>query len=95
MDVTGFEPATPCLQSYFKNTKWLARLVFTFVVAFDSRCCLADFVPRLFPSCRTHLERGRKQEDWTRIGRIAEPSLQDCRFIQHTGILTNDTPKSE
>ena len=32
VDVTGFEPATPCLQSKLENAMWLSRLPFTYVV---------------------------------------------------------------
>ncbi len=32
VDVTGIEPATPCLQSIVRNTMWLILLAFTYVV---------------------------------------------------------------
>jgi hypothetical protein len=35
VDVTGIEPATPCLQSYSRNVKLLVRLAFTYVVVLD------------------------------------------------------------
>ena len=31
VDVTGIEPATPCLQSKLGNTMWLILLAFTYV----------------------------------------------------------------
>ena len=32
VDVTGFEPATPCLQSKPGSTMWLILLAFTYVM---------------------------------------------------------------
>jgi hypothetical protein len=32
VDVTGIEPVTPCLQSKCRNTMWLYRLAFTYVM---------------------------------------------------------------
>ena len=32
VDVAGLEPATPCLQSKFRNAMWLFRLAFTYVL---------------------------------------------------------------
>ncbi len=49
VDVTGIEPATPCLQSNCENTMWLHRLAFTYVLHHGFACCLAVIVPILFP----------------------------------------------
>ena len=49
MDVTGIEPATPCLQNKLENAMWLSRLAFTYVVLPGFRWCLAGFVPEVAP----------------------------------------------
>ena len=49
VDVTGFEPATPCLQSKLKKAMWLYRLAFTYVVCDGFRWYSAVIVPILFP----------------------------------------------
>jgi hypothetical protein len=49
VDVTGIEPATPCLQSKCENTIWLHRLAFTYVLHYGFAWCLAVIVPILFP----------------------------------------------
>jgi hypothetical protein len=49
VDVTGFEPATPCLQSKLRNAMWLFRLAFTYVLYDGFRRYSAVIVPKLFP----------------------------------------------
>jgi hypothetical protein len=51
VDVTGFEPATPCLQSKLQNAMWLYRLAFTYVLHDGVRWYSAVVVPILFPRC--------------------------------------------
>ena len=56
VDVTGIEPATPCLQSKCGNAMWLLRLAFTYVLHDGFAWCLAVIVPNLFPTFgRRHL----------------------------------------
>jgi hypothetical protein len=49
VDVTGIEPATPCLQSKLENAMWLSRLAFTYVVLPGFQPCSAGFVPKVVP----------------------------------------------
>ncbi len=49
VDVTGIEPATPCLQSKLQNAMWLYRLAFTYVLHDGFRWYSAVVVPILFP----------------------------------------------
>ncbi len=49
VDVAGLEPAAPCLQSKLRNTMWLFRLAFNYVVVHGAGGCLAGCVPIFFP----------------------------------------------